>query len=66
MSEIKLKPCPFCGSKNVYMPIIGGSLVGIVCCPDCGLYCTLGRNNLSGKEIADRWNRRAQDEKNKD
>ena len=58
MEEQKLKPCPFCGSKNVYMPHIGGELVGIVFCPDCGLYCTMERNYASEKEIADRWNRR--------
>lgn len=26
----QLKPCPFCGSKNVYMPHIGGGTIEMV------------------------------------
>ena len=54
----QLKPCPFCGSKNVYMAHIGGRTVGIVCCPDCNLDCTITRRNASAEKITDKWNRR--------
>ena len=56
----QLKPCPFCGSENVYIPYVGGKTIGIVYCPDCGLYCTITKQNGSVKEITDKWNRRFQ------
>lgn len=51
---IELKPCPFCGSKNIeifdkYHPE----------CKDCG--CT--QNKIIGKKALDTWNSRAEESK---
>lgn len=57
---IELKPCPFCGGKNVY---IGKNYLAqhFVRCPDCGAV-VWGRDSeeeISEKDAAKAWNRRA-------
>lgn len=54
--EIKLKPCPFCGSRSVYVEQIGSGGYFNVCCCDC-----LANVPLSGsRETAvAAWNSRA-------
>lgn len=57
----KLKPCPFCGSKNLYYqkPCHFGSpgvVLSSVCCCNCSAEVT-GKGN----EAVNLWNRRAED-----
>lgn len=33
--EIKLKPCPFCGSRSVYVEQIGSGGYFNICCGNC-------------------------------
>ena len=51
----KLKPCPFCGSRSVYVEQIGSGCYFNVCCCNC-----LANVPLSGsRETAvEAWNRR--------
>ena len=44
MSKEKIKPCPFCGSENVYekIPDSTGCLPNYVKCYTCGAYTTVG------------------------
>ena len=65
MSEIKLKPCPFCGRNNVKIETWanGGRMYMVKCNnPDCPVpergYPT-GRNL---DEVKNEWNRRADNE----
>ena len=62
MSEIKLKPCPFCGGKAV----LKRDRVGLYCakCTNCGCMTTFQFDFGEGEEVskkkaADIWNRRA-------
>lgn len=56
MSEIKLKPCPFCGGKAEYMR---GDRYKWVHCTSC--LATTG-NYYTVKDAAQAWNRRADNE----
>lgn len=52
----KLKPCPFCGSKNLHYQKPFGTYRGSsVVCIDCG--ATI---NAQGDKAVDKWNRRAE------
>lgn len=54
--EIKLKPCPFCGSRSVYVEQIGSGGYFNICCGNCLANVPLS----SSREIAVyAWNRRA-------
>ena len=55
--ENKLKPCPFCGSKNVELigPCEEYNLGFGICCNDCGYDSPIYRTEL---EVIDAWNRR--------
>lgn len=60
MSEIKLKPCPFCGGENVkifrhraYQEVNTWS----VCCHDCGFGSVA---NLNKGALVELWNTRAE------
>ena len=62
MSEIKLKPCPFCGEKA----ILERDRIGLYCaqCTNCGCMTTFQFDFGEGEEAskrkaADVWNRRA-------
>lgn len=60
MSEIKLKPCPFCGSKNIKEGEKNGGLWKdiYIKCKECG--CKIQICSEYGKnELLNRWNRRA-------
>ena len=60
MSEIKLKPCPFCGSENIQE----GSKTFDFCtdiyirCKECGGKMQICEE-YGEEELANRWNRRA-------
>lgn len=65
MSEIKLKPCPFCGGEA----ILKRDRIGLYCvkCTNCGCMTTYQFDFGEGEETskrkaADVWNRRADNE----
>lgn len=65
MSEIKLKPCPFCGGEA----ILKRDRIGLYCvkCTNCGCMTTFQFDLGEGEEVskrkaADIWNRRADNE----
>ena len=62
MSEIKLKPCPFCGGEA----ILKRDRIGLYCvkCTNCGCMTTFQFDFGEGEEVSKRkatdvWNRRA-------
>ena len=61
MTEPKLKPCPFCGGKDVY-PDTDGCMTWVICisCGSRGKRFFNGREAL--KKASDAWNRRANDD----
>lgn len=62
MSEIKLKPCPFCGGQPV---LIDKDILGTWCksvmCRDCKATVAyfVDESNRGEKRAANAWNRRA-------
>ena len=65
MSEIKLKPCPFCGGEAV----LKCDRIGLYCakCTNCGCMTTFQFDFGDGEETSKRkaaevWNRRADNE----
>lgn len=58
---INLKPCPFCGSKNL---VDHGEINTWISCEDCGAEGPLRRDDLweTKAEAAEAWNRRADDD----
>lgn len=62
MSEIKLKPCPFCGCNAHLVKGIGYSdTLCWVVCRGCGAESTAVSDDDYGKEkAAELWNRRVQ------
>ena len=69
MSEIKLKPCPFCGGEAVLKRDRAGS--HCVKCTNCGCMTTYQFDFGEGEEVskrkaADVWNRRVVDESRTD
>lgn len=57
MSEIKLKPCPFCGGEAKIIGAIGA--VFCARCTECGAET---QSELSEQQAAELWNRRADNE----
>ena len=69
MSEIKLKPCPFCGGEA----ILKRDRIGLYCvkCTNCGCMTTFQFDfgegeEVSGRKAADVWNRRIDNESRTD
>ena len=69
MSEIKLKPCPFCGGEAV----LKRDRIGLYCvkCTNCGCMTTFQFDFGEGEEVsrrkaADVWNRRIDNESRTD
>lgn len=65
---VKLKKCPFCGSKNVaFTPdeeqLLENTTTGFILCYGCGFSSD---SFYSEKIAAEKWNRREQDEKGGD
>jgi Lar family restriction alleviation protein len=59
MAENNLKPCPFCGFKDIRSGVLtvhGGAKVGIVFCVDCGAQLRYRNDEQMAIEL---WNRRA-------
>lgn len=57
----ELKPCPFCGSKNVSMYTYSGVMeYYYIECKDC--YCGTGHEELEEYAV-EAWNRRVENEK---
>lgn len=65
MAEMKPKPCPFCGCKEIevleernWFPILGFTVL----CPDCGGMLTRYKDNTDQfmAEVIAAWNRRAE------
>lgn len=62
MSEIKLKPCPFCGSTDIKLWKGLGEVSGT--CRKCGAHSgyAIGKTK---EDAAEAWNRRADTEKSR-
>jgi len=60
MENIKLKPCPFCGSEAVLDPhIIDDECPSHYCwCPQCGARSGIENNEFAAVSV---WNTRAQE-----
>ena len=56
MSEIRLKPCPFCDGEAKYMEIKDFFVSRFVTCAKCGIETP--RNCLNRKDAIKQWNRR--------
>lgn len=58
MSE-QLKPCPFCGSKDIgtsyHLPMFGEDMLYFVVCNDCG---AMSYHSRVEKRAIEAWNRR--------
>jgi hypothetical protein len=56
--ELTLKPCPFCGSMNVYP-----TPYAEVICPDCITYCRFGGVPafVITPLLIEKWNRREEE-----
>lgn len=52
-----LKPCPFCGSRNLNY-YINQYLGGCITCVDCKLMMCENGCRLTLEELIERWNRR--------
>ncbi len=72
MSEIKLKPCPFCGGEACYetpMHILTEGIM-VIECKNCGacpyvVPFKAGKDETEKKnEIAEKWNRRTNNDPN--
>jgi len=64
MASEDLKPCPFCGSKELDYGFMTGTMRGFdyVCCEDCGAEIRV-RHTKDGVIAAETaWNRRANDD----
>ena len=65
----KLKPCPFCGRKDVYISFFdrdNGERIWILnnyCPPDDELSIVINVYGNSKEEVIERWNRRVEDER---
>lgn len=62
MSEPKLKPCPFCGSKNLIFSKLGYCEVRCLDCHAIGPVAYGATQRQREEEAANRWNRRENDE----
>ena len=58
MSKTELKPCPFCGSKNIDL-VDYSAVIVFVQCDDC---CATFPQFDTKEEAIEAWNRRATDE----
>ena len=69
MTEIELKPCPFCGGKAEIVVVEKGFQSVVVCTTHyCGFMRVSFNNGETDKSVARRlavaWNRRADNERN--
>lgn len=56
--QLDLKPCPFCGNKNVYyLSTITGSYM--ITCQECGAHVAF-RFKIDKDLVIDAWNRRGE------
>ena len=68
MSDLKVKPCPFCGNKKLTLAELPGFLVGryFVHCPKCHTSGPLNKKRKppeeSGQDACKRWNKRHKEE----
>lgn len=62
MKDTELKPCPFCGSKNIVLTSHGAVIV-FVQCDDC---CATFPHFDSEEEAINTWNRRVHNEQGRD
>ena len=62
MTNNELKPCPFCGGKNVSTfeeQFISLTTRWYVCqCEECGIFSRIDRGGSTEQEAIDAWNRR--------
>ena len=56
----QLKPCPFCGSKNIYLSHWTDS--AYVVCLDCGCKTEVFLHGRCVETAVEHWNRRAYEE----
>lgn len=66
MSEIKLKPCPFCGGEGELNTADFNSCYSLVKCKQCGAECGMvgiSRKYCSDEKAAEAWNRRTDDDR---
>ncbi len=58
--EIKIKPCPFCGSSNVQKSVSSGGRATSFRCKSCGAYVDFWDCGMPTEfEVVEAWNRRA-------
>lgn len=62
----ELKPCPFCGSTQVYFRMMGdypnGDPVPAILCSDCHIIVKYYDNELNNEQIFAAWNYRVNPE----
>lgn len=59
MVDIELKPCPFCGGNPVLEKAYCYLELSVIYCNDCDAFFSLDSVNATDEEIAEAWNRRA-------
>ncbi|MGN1303761.1 MAG: Lar family restriction alleviation protein [Oscillospiraceae bacterium] len=63
MSEIKLKPCPFCGGKAVLTDDICSVVKCVECGAESGMF-KISKEYSSDEKAAEAWNRRTDNDPN--
>lgn len=60
-----LKPCPFCGGEAFFDRLyMGGDVEDCISCRICDCTFTVSNYNPTKTELANEWNRRANDDEN--
>lgn len=61
-AKTELKPCPFCGSKDVHLIMADSTCGGwSVTCKDCNVWVDHIFNAMSEKKAIELWNRRVKE-----
>jgi Lar family restriction alleviation protein len=61
MSEIKLKPCPFCGSHNVHLFPGYYNYADCIVCTNCKAKFQTDKY-MTDEQMSEAWNKRAYEE----
>lgn len=64
MKQHEMKPCPFCGGKEVKFDHSFWSTIPLIYCPNCTAVVSFAGNKRDTyKYSAEAWNRRAENDK---